>query len=244
MKEPSPKLRLVLFLLAVTGAFIGSSVIVLGVGWAFLVIPLVLATRISKAHGRFLLVVVLPICIMLFAVWGWLVGAPPGEPHDSNQVGGIEFAATTTLRLVLLGGFAQLLLLTIPNSDLTSTLRGWGLRGDLLLAGLATFVFFPELRVRADQILTARMARGLVPNMRLWTRIRQIAPSLGLLFTLAVRAAVNRADHWAEQRLFDEPMTLALEDGERYRIGAISIVLSLFVVAWVVLCVFTRFFAS
>jgi len=240
MSEPSPLLRLALFLLAATGAILASSPLVLGAGWIGIAVPLAILTGTAIAHARFLVIVVTPIAVMLFVVWGWLIGAPPGAGHDSDRIAGILFAATTSLRLVVLGAAAQLFLLTIPRSQLTSTLRAWGLRGDLLLAGLATFVFFPELRVRADQILTARMARGLVPDLRLTTRIRQIAPSLGLLFTLAVRAAVNRADHWAEQHLFDDEDTVVSEHPIEYKVGAVSAILIGLVAIWLVACIVSR----
>src|SRR5579872_4378075 len=111
---------------------------------------------------KFLLVVQLPMTIMLVAVWGWVAKAPPGMPMGSDPAAGVRFALLISLRLAVLGGAFQLIMLSIPSRLLPITLRGWGLRGEGLVVALGVFAVEPELKLRAEQILIARRARGLL----------------------------------------------------------------------------------
>lgn len=236
--EPAPKARLAAFVLAVTGAMIVPSPAALACFWAVALVPLCFASGVWRAHFRFLGVIIVPIAAMLAVVWVLLVGAPPGRPPGSDQGAAASFAALTALRLVVLGGCAQLLLLAIPRRQLLDTFRQWGLRGELLLAALATFVFFPELRIRADQIVTARMARGLVANRRLWTRVRQLAPSMGVLFTLSVRSATRRAAHWEEQDLLTHFSDIKQQSSTTST--SVSSAVVVIALLWLALCIWLR----
>lgn len=201
--SPSPRARLAAFALGIMGALIAHSPVFLLCSWLGIVVPLSIVTKTWRPHLRFCLTIVAPISAMLAIVWIYLLGAPPGSPRGTDVPAAATFAALTAMRLTMLGGCAQLLFLTIPGHQLVDTFRQWGLRGDLLVAALGTFILGPELRIRADQIVTARMARGHLANRTLLTRLRQLVPSLGVLFTLSVRSAVQRASHWQEQDLFE-----------------------------------------
>lgn len=223
---PTARARLAAFVLGAIGAMAAQSPPFFLASWLGAVVPLCIVTGIWRAHARFCVVIVLPIAAMLAGIWIYLLGAPPGVQRGTDPVGAAEFCATTSLRLVLLGGFAQLLFLTIPRHRLVDTFRQWGLRDDLLVAALGTYVLFPELRIRADQIITARMARGHVANRRLWTRAQQLVPSLGVLFTLAVRTAVQRASHWLEQDLFAQFAETEEAGAATSRVGSATFVLA------------------
>jgi energy-coupling factor transporter transmembrane protein EcfT len=149
-------------------------------------------------YVKFLLIVQLPMTIMLVAVWGWVAAAPPGEPMGSNPRGGAIFALLISLRLAVLGGAFQLAMLSIPSQLLPATLRGWGLKGEGLVVALGVFAVEPELKLRAEQILVARRARGLLGGSR-WAGLKQLPRLLRPLFVWSIRSAVHRSEVW-EQR--------------------------------------------
>jgi energy-coupling factor transporter transmembrane protein EcfT len=149
---------------------------------------------------KFLLFAQIPMTIMLVALWGWIAKAPPGEPLGSDPHGGTLFALLISLRLAVLGGAFQLIMLSIPSHLLPATLRGWGLRGEGLVVALGVFAVEPELKLRAEQILTARRARGLLGGSR-WAGIRQVHLLLRPLFVWSIRSAVHRAEVWENRAM-------------------------------------------
>jgi len=96
---------------------------------------------------------------MLVAVWGWVAKAPPpGMPMGSDPRGGVLFALLISMRLAVLGGTFQLIMLSIP-SQLYGHASRWGLRGEGMVVALGVFAVEPELKLRAEQILVARRGR-------------------------------------------------------------------------------------
>lgn len=155
----------------------------------------------SRQHVIFLAIVVAPIGIMLVLVWGWIVGAPPGALAYSDHAGGVTFAAETTLRIALLGGLFTLVVRTIPQEEVVSTLRAWGCRKETLVVLVGTLALLPELRARAEQILTARYARGLIADRRFTSRLRQLPYLLRPLTAWVLRSALQRGETWAQRDL-------------------------------------------
>jgi energy-coupling factor transport system ATP-binding protein len=190
----------VVALLAVVGTFAVSGAIWLAVVWVA-VIALALSARIGKAYGWFLVSIIFPLSAALLIVWGIVVAAPPGAPLGSDQHAGFQYAATIALRLAILGGIFQLTILTIPPDELPETLRKGGLRGGLLLIVLGAFALLPELKQRADQVLTARQARGLVTDRSLRSRIQQFPYLLRPLFAWALRSSIQRSEFWHQRHL-------------------------------------------
>ena len=124
---PHPVARGVGTALGIAGALLAKDAVALLIGWLVVLLLLWLASDVLRAHVRFVLVIMLPITVSLLIVWGGVVGAPPGVPPGSAPRDGIDFAFTVALRLAVLGGVAQLALLTIPADELAYTFRRWGL---------------------------------------------------------------------------------------------------------------------
>lgn len=184
-----------------------------------------------RLYLRFLLTVVAPVSIALFLVWGWLVGAPPSATPGSAPDAGVQFAALVSLRLAALGGIWQLSFLTIPVIELPGTLSGWGVRGSLLTVCIGVISLIPEIRLRAEQIITARQARGLMPNRRVWTRVMELPRLLRPLLTWTLRSAIQRADVWRQRDLLSrlaQTQHAAVERSD----GHVSMLLPLLSCAW------------
>lgn len=173
------------------GALICPEWLALAIAWAVVVLPLSWRGTVLKGHLRFAVLIVIPIMAALLAVWGWIVGAAPHAPLHSDSRGGIDFALLVSFRLLVVGGIWQLTFLTMSPSTLVHTLRSWGLRGDSLLAAICTFTVLPDVRLRADRILTARKARGLGSSSKIGTA-RNLPHVLVPLVSWALRSAIER----------------------------------------------------
>ena len=200
-EQPHPVARGIATVLAMAGTLCAGNLVWIGVAWLAVVCPIIVLAGAGRQHARFVLTIVAPIGLALLFVWGWLVGAPPGVAVGSSPHAGYHFAALVGLRLALLGGITQLCLLTIPTSELVVTLKHWGLRGEGLIIVIGSFSLLPELQLRADQVLTARYARGFVRNANLLSRARQLPHLLRPLFAWALRSAIQRSESWEHRGL-------------------------------------------
>ena len=190
-------------LIGIIGVFLADNVVVLVFAWLAVIVPLCVTTGISRKHMRMNGMVVLPLCLMLVALWGWIVGAPPDQVPGSNPEAGVQYALLISFRLAVVGGIFQLCFLSIPQAELLSTFWHWGIRRDHLIVAIGAFTIWPELKLRAEQIITARYARGLLPDRRLISRFRQLPYLLRPLLVWSLRAAVQRSELWDQKRLLD-----------------------------------------
>lgn len=199
--RPGPVQRGLAALVATAGVLLCDAPLILLIGWVACFLPLCVAAGIIRPYLRFVLSIVVPVSIALFLVWGWMVGAPPSAIPGSAPYAGSRFAALTSLRLAALGGIWQLSLLTLPPAELPRTLHAWGVRGALLAVIVGAISLVPEMRLRTEQIMTAREARGLVPNRRVWTRAMELPSLLRPLLAWALRSAIQRSEIWRERDL-------------------------------------------
>jgi energy-coupling factor transporter transmembrane protein EcfT len=217
--------RLLSLLIAIVATFINIHLIPLVVVTAALIVLLSFESMVWK-YLKFLAIVQLPMTIMLVAVWGWVAAAPPGMPMGSDPRGGVNFALLISLRLAVLGGAFQLAMLSIPPKFLPATLRGWGLRGEGLVVALGVFAVEPELKLRAEQILVARRARGMLGGSR-WAGMKQTPYLLRPLFVWSIRSAVHRSEVWEQRAMLLRVQQLPSEaDPFSPSAGIIAIALS------------------
>jgi energy-coupling factor transporter transmembrane protein EcfT len=206
--------------------------------WLLILIPLAIRGKVVRAHFRFLFWIVLPVAAALFAVWGGLIGAAPGEPPGSAPVAGLRFAATTALRLTLLGTLWQLCFLTLSAKAFAETLRSWGLRGEALLVALGSLAVMPELIVRSQQVLTARYARGFLGRAGWWSRARQVPALLPPLVAWVLRSALQRGEHWSHRGLINRVEKVEQQRTVRWPRSSLWLVAVAF--AWLAFGIITR----
>jgi energy-coupling factor transporter transmembrane protein EcfT len=186
----------------VLAALISKSLFSLLLGCFVLSLILIVTSKTRAPYLSYWLVVLLPLATILCLIWGLLIGAPPDAPAGSDQLGGIYFALKIILRLAILGGVTQLFLLTVEPEDLPQLLYQIGIRGELLIVLLGSFALGPELTLRADQVMTARLARGMMPNRGIISRIYQLPFILRPLFAWALRSAIQRSENWHQKQIF------------------------------------------
>lgn len=217
MSRVPPAARLAALLIFIVATFVNTHVGLLPILIVFLSVFLAIDHLLPR-FLKFLIFVQLPMTVMLVAVWGWVAKAPPGMPMGSDPRGGAMFALLISLRLAALGGAFQLTMLSIPSRLLPATLRGWGLRGEGLVVALGVFAVEPELKLRAEQILVARRARGLLGGSR-WAGLKQLPRLLRPLFVWSIRSAVHRAEVW-EQRAMLLRVGLLPNESLPFSVGA------------------------
>jgi energy-coupling factor transport system permease protein len=183
-------------ILAAIGAIVTKNLILLAIGWGLLILPLAKIFGILRQHLQFVVVVILPLLAFLFAVWCLWIGAPPEQPIGSNPDGGGIYAVTTAVRLAVLGGLAQIMFVPIPRDELPYVLGQVGIKGDLLVIIISSFALIPEFNQRANKIITARYARGLIKDRSFWIRLRQLPYLIRPLLTGALKTALDRMEIW------------------------------------------------
>jgi hypothetical protein len=213
--EPTARGRLICAAMAVTGACICSSALLLTLAYILGIVPTLILTRVVRAHYQFLLAIVAPVAAMSVLVWPLMMGAPPGELAGSNPSGALSFAFLTVFRLMFVGGVFQSTLLSLDSSRLTTTLWRWGIRGEWLVVVLAAIVLGPEMKRRADRVMTAAAARGMLRSRQVWHRMRIAVATVVPLTAWGLRSAVDRAETWHQRSLVEriELVAVAPESG-------------------------------
>lgn len=236
--EPTARGRLLCSLLATGGACICSSAWLLAAAYIVGMVPTVILARVAHAHCRFVLIVVTPVAAMSLLVWPVMMGAPPGELAGSNPSGAFAFALLTVFRLAFVGGIFQAALLSLDPARLTTTLWKWGVRGEWLVVVLAAVVLGPEMKRRADRVITAASARGMLKSRRVWHRIGLAVASIVPLTAWGLRSAVERADTWHQRKMLDRIELVAATPESGYVL--VNVVLIVLSGAWLVSTVATR----
>lgn len=206
---PSPRARLAAAVVALVATFVAANGYTLALAWLFVAVPLIAATRIFWPHMLFSLVFLAPFGAALFVVWVFVVGAPPNAPLGSDVTGAQAYVLEITFRLALITAIFQLCFLTILPAHLPATLSRWGIYGDALIIALGALALIPELNRRADQVLTARFARGYVATRSIWVRLVQVPFLLRPLFTWALRSAIQRSETWRQRDMLRRLSQLA-----------------------------------
>lgn len=238
----SPRIRGLVALLAIVGAFVTPSPLLLIAGLILGILPVVAANGQFNRFIKFILAVILPIALGLLFIWGWLVGAPPGEPHGSAPSQGCTYAANVALRLALVSGVAFACLLNLTADRKVTMFQSWGIRGEMLTLLIVSFTLLPEFAMRTEQIAAARCARGLMPDRRLWTRLRQFPYILRTLFTWAIGNGLARMDLWQQQNLLSLLEQRAITTNRcttHTRVG--NLWFGLLSLAWLAAALYTRF---
>jgi len=171
--------------------------------WGLVLAPLFWGTETIGEHSGFALYVIAPLALALVGVWGWLVGAPPGLPPGSNPIEGGMYGLRISTRLLLLTGIFQLCFLTLPEKELVYTLHQWGLGGSGVAVVVGGLSLWPEAKRRAEQVMTARYARGLVSDRRLLTRLKQLPFLLRPLLVWILRSGLERAEVWKQRGIVE-----------------------------------------
>jgi energy-coupling factor transporter transmembrane protein EcfT len=208
--SPTPFARGLLLLLGVAATLLAASPRPVVWSWLAVLLPMLAASGTLRSHLRFVVFVVAPLYLLLALVWGWLVGAPPGEPLHSSPIGGIQYASLIVFRLAALGALFQLCLLPISKEHQISMLCSWGVPAPAATSVVASFALLPEMQRRASQLSVAYRARGLTAGPW-WRNVTGLASLLAPLVTWSLRSAHQRAEMaWGQRPILENFQERAL----------------------------------
>lgn len=237
LAEINPVARGISFILAVAGTLASKSLTLMLIFWGVGVLPLLALSGLLPKYWQFCRQVVLPIMAGLLLVWSLLVGAPPASRPHSDPVAGMFFAFFVSMRLFLLAAVSQLLFFTIGPDQLVATLSAWRLRGEYLVATVGSLTLLPEMKLRAQQVYTARCARGLLQSTALSQRVKQVPYIFRTLLVWAIRSAVQRSEMWAHRNLLPRLAAQARRQITWTVLDALCLTIALF---WFLLCIGSR----
>lgn len=177
-----------------------------------LVVLAAFGAGIGIRHFRFVATVGLPLLVALLIVWGVI-----NPPRAAGQLSGIAFALASWLRIVILGGVFQWLMLPLANHPVhlkafLQQLRLPPSSGALLVAPI---LFLPEIRRRLGRIVDARRAQGL-PSRGL-AGARALPAMITPLVASLLESSLARSELWSHRRVLERDLPRA--DAERYRFG-------------------------
>lgn len=199
MCAPAPKARALAVAICLVGAIATNRIPALALLTLACAAILALQGKLP-ALLRFAIRVWLPLTVGLLLVWGLIVrGAPGGDRPDAKT--GVLFAATTSLRIAALAALFQAAVLSLKGLRLASFLRNLGLSPAATATIVSVFNLWPDFARRSEQVVAARCARGLMPNRRIWTRVRQIPWAVRTLFVGSLGHSLDRAVRWEAERL-------------------------------------------
>jgi hypothetical protein len=200
--SPPPLYRGLAVLLALYGAILANTVNLLAAG-LLVVTSALWAQGQLRTFAKFAFTLILPVGVGLVAIWGFIRQGAPGPAAETSMRAGLLFAAVTTLRLALLGAVFLAAVVNLAPVRLVDLLQTFGIRRRTLAIIVSTLNLWPDFRRRVEQVFAARCARGLMPDRRLGTRVRQLPYVVRTLFVSALGQALERADSWESSGLIE-----------------------------------------
>lgn len=218
------------FFVALTGALVTGDVLALAVLCGACA-AIMIAQGNAKALGRFLCYLWLPLAAGLILVWGIIVRSDPFQAAGSDAMSGFRYATLVSLRLASLAILFQATFLSLKGLPLAAHWWALGLSPNAVAGLVSVFQLWPDFKRRTDQIVAARCARGLMPDRRLATRVRQIPFAFRTLFLANLDSSFERADRWESEGLPNRLVAVALSRERRDTLAASTLWVSL-AVAW------------
>lgn len=237
--NPAPLARAFAFLLAIAGALLTSSAIALFTLLAVCVAVLAVQGNLFS-FGRAALRLWLPLAIGLCVLWGFIVRGSPFSERFAGVAIGLRYAGVIALRLLTLIALFQTAILSLRGLSLANFFARLGLRPYAVASVVSIFNLWPTFAREATEIVTARCARGLMPNRHLWTRVKQLPWALRTLFIGSLSTSFERAERWEAEGLPERLVDLATHTNRDDSLTA-SIGWSSGAIAWFILVIWARF---
>ena len=232
--RPEPWGRMVAAVIAAIVAVITRDFLSLAILWLSCVIVLWAEGEI-RACANFVLRLWLPLAAGLAIVWGLAVRGAPGITPGTDMAAGFRYAGLISLRLAALAALFQAAFLVLRGLKLAHHWSHLGLPPAGVAGLVSIFQLWPDFRRRADQVVAARCARGLMTDRRVFTRVRQLPFACRTLFLSTLGSSLDRASRWQAEKI---PERLVVAAG--FKIANGTLFASLF---WILLVIGWSWFA-
>lgn len=230
-------------LIGLVGAIISNNILLLVLGLLLFIMLLTLQSKLIE-FCKFGLTVILPIGIVLIFIWGFVRQGAPGL--EKSLESGILYAIRTTLRLALLAGIFLATVLTLTPEQLIYLFRTFGIRGRALAVVLSCLNLWKDFQFCIRQVYVSRCARGLMPNCRFLTRLKQFPYAVRTLFISVFTQTIDRIHIWESDGLIERlddfsECAVTLKDRSEYA-GVLLLSLSSIWTLTAILCFFYSLF--
>jgi energy-coupling factor transporter transmembrane protein EcfT len=233
----SPRVRAAVSITSIIGVALCDRPWLLFTAWVVLLVVLIHARALVK-HLQFATLLLLTIGVPLSIIWIGIRQAPPsGDPTVKDPRAATVFVIVVLLRLINITAITLACFTPISGDRLAPTLRSWGLRNNALLITLSSMFVGADLARCADQVLTARLARGFVVKRSRWAIMMQLPHILQPLLIRALRSAADRADLWRQRQLLKN---LSATFVEAPRLGLIDTLATAVTLAWLIIAIAAR----
>lgn len=233
--RPSPSSRFACLVIASVAILMAAGVVTL-LSTLCILLCVNVASQHVKVYLRYLLLIVLPISVLLVIVWGMILNRAPGGSVGGFHESGLHYAVRVSLRLAAIGGVWQLILVSLNLAELVSLLKMTRVSSRGILACSGAISIVPELKLRADQIISSRYSRGFLARGSVISRARQLPFVLRPLLAWTLRSAVQRSDAWRQRQLETRLPQLAYRPIDYSRGASVAIVIAaIALLAWVVI---------
>ena len=193
-----PYFQLILLFILPAGAFITKDIAVLVAGYA-IVLVLIIMSKQFGLHLKMMAFANLPFLLFLLLVYGLILN----NRVPSREFTGIQYSFILFLKVTVLTSVFQYLF-NKPADELLYLLRKWKLKGPFLIIVISSFTIWKGFRLRADQIITARLSRGYLKSRSIWNRFTQLSSVIKPLFIGALMAGLERSSAWKQRDLFGQ----------------------------------------
>lgn len=159
------------------------------------------AQKHLRPFVHFSLRIWLPLAVGLCVVWGLLVKGDPSTQQGAGIDVGLKYATNVSLRLLAVAALFQASILSLNGLHLAAFFSRLALPPDVTAGLVSILNLWPDFSRRADEIVAARSARGLMRDRRIWTRLCQVPWSLRTLFVGSLSSSFDRAHRWQAEAL-------------------------------------------
>lgn len=189
----SVAIRTIAYFIGMFGTLFANRITLLLGGLLFVLVVLGVQQRLAE-FARFTYIVLLPIGILIMLAWGRVFKSYANEKSWFGE--STLSVICVILRLALLGAIFLVAVLTLSPKPVAHLFRLFGIQGRTLAVMISCMNLWTGLGEQIKQVYRARCVRGLVPDRRLFTRLRQLPSIVRTIFVLSLTHSVGRADMW------------------------------------------------
>lgn len=220
-----PYVRLFFLIGCIFGIILLNYFLFLSFFYALVILPLFITQNQLKPHFKLIILGIIPIFISYIVIYIFVLEC---------KNGGWDFISLRLIKLLLFTSVFQLVL-TIHPDLLIFTLKKWRFNNEALIVTLGAFTVWRDVKYKAEKIVTARFATGLIPKRSFLNISKQLPYVLIPLFIGIIRTSSERAALWEQKNI--------LYLIENYQINKIKFSLSfnlsllLMTLSWVILSI-------
>lgn len=227
---PHPYIRLLFLLLSIGGTLIAVQISQVVIYYLLVLFPLIVLSKQTKSHLRFILIGILPIFLSLILINILIL---------DGKSGGWIFILLKIAKLTVYASVFQFVFF-IPTIDLLNTLKKWTLKGEILITIISSFTVWNEIINNANKIVTARLARGYIGKRNIVNLAKQLPYVLNPLVIGVMRTSIERAETWEKKQIIS--LVQNIENTKTSYSFTYNLLMIVFAVIYLLFGIYSKFY--